>query len=503
MCSAKRILTQNFSNTLEHLDNVYNVQAVDKNFLTYDGTIRKWKAQNMEDLSIYDKGTFNLDFSCAIWNVSPVTITVTYYKSGNVIHLIIPAIQNLIKTDASILHDYITSTNLPTALIPYGTNPIIHIGTGINLDIHTKVIAIIATKIYIFNDDYTKDFTNNALVGGTYSGPDEINVSYVVKDSTLTPSWTISTPTFTPAASSTKYSTQNSLVRVNSSTSGLEEFSDCLVTTPAANQLNLQIGTKNVLFSSDCTINQNLSTASGVNFLSFRINSGLVMNDISNSTSLGISSDKLCTQYAIKNYVDGKISSSTNNAICRFNSTSYLQGSGVFIDDSNNITGVANITPTTLTLTNSITGISTDTTLASDSDSLLSTQHAIKTYVDNSIGSASSSFTITLAGIWASTHVATIYYSKVVNSVVFSIVSCTATANTAAVITSTEACPASLRPANQQTMIVRIQDNLAVSCGEFVLTSAGFLTITLIGGQSFSGAGVSGILQTSISYLLN
>jgi hypothetical protein len=81
---------------------------------------------------------------------------------------------------------------------------------------------------------------------------------------------------------------------------------------------------------------------------------------------------------------------STDNAVARFDSTTgkLIQNSGVIIDDSDNVTGIENLTGVSTlgcSVGTTVTEFSTDGTLAGDSDDVISTEKAVKTYVDAAI----------------------------------------------------------------------------------------------------------------------
>lgn len=103
-------------------------------------------------------------------------------------------------------------------------------------------------------------------------------------------------------------------------------------------------------------------------------------------TLVGDSDTALPTEQAVKTYVDNKISgsiaSSVDNALTRYDGTDGLQGSGILIDDSDNISGVESLI---FNLGTSVNEFSIDGTLAGDSDLAVPTEKAVKTYVDNKI----------------------------------------------------------------------------------------------------------------------
>lgn len=83
-------------------------------------------------------------------------------------------------------------------------------------------------------------------------------------------------------------------------------------------------------------------------FSSLRVASGTTISNFSTNTSLGTSDNAVSTQNAVKTYVDSKISgsiaTSSDNRITRYDGTDNLQGTGITIDDSDNITGISTLT---------------------------------------------------------------------------------------------------------------------------------------------------------------
>ena len=94
-----------------------------------------------------------------------------------------------------------------------------------------------------------------------------------------------------------------------------------------------------------------LSNTGSGRFADLRLDSALttIINEFSKDGTLAGNSDTaLPTEKAVKTYVDNKISgsiaASSDNRMARYNGTGGIQGTGITIDDSNNITGVNNLT---------------------------------------------------------------------------------------------------------------------------------------------------------------
>ena len=123
---------------------------------------------------------------------------------------------------------------------------------------------------------------------------------------------------------------------------------------------------------------------------------GATIDEFSTDVTLAGDSDTAVpTEKAVKAYVDantGQVAPGTDEAVVRYDGTSEVQASGVFIDDLNNVTGVNNLDATTVTcadlslaLGSQVNEFSIDGTLAGDSDTAVPTEQAVKTYVDNAI----------------------------------------------------------------------------------------------------------------------
>lgn len=84
------------------------------------------------------------------------------------------------------------------------------------------------------------------------------------------------------------------------------------------------------------------------NVASFQFQSGVQISEISDSTSLGTSDAIVSTQNAVKAYVDsqvgGAVPAGTDESVVRYNGTSSVHESLLFIDDSGNVTGVNDLT---------------------------------------------------------------------------------------------------------------------------------------------------------------
>lgn len=139
------------------------------------------------------------------------------------------------------------------------------------------------------------------------------------------------------------------------------------------------------------------------------LTTGATVDEISTDTTLAGDSDTaIPTERAVKAYVDASAggggdvtgpAGATDNALPRFDTATgkLIQDSGVIVDDSDNMTGVAAFTATglitggSLTLTSgaTINELSTDGTLVGDSDTAVPTEQAVKTYVDTEVSGIS------------------------------------------------------------------------------------------------------------------
>jgi len=76
----------------------------------------------------------------------------------------------------------------------------------------------------------------------------------------------------------------------------------------------------------------------------------VAIDKFSNNQNLGASDTAVPTQNAVKLYVDNKISgsiiASTDNALARYDGTDGIQGSGIIVDDLNNISDINNLDAT-------------------------------------------------------------------------------------------------------------------------------------------------------------
>jgi len=174
---------------------------------------------------------------------------------------------------------------------------------------------------------------------------------------------------------------------------------EILAASGAADFVTLDVSGASSLASLDVSGAASINTlgVSGLSTLaSLLLASGATINEFSIDGTLGGDSDlAVPTEKAVKTYVDaqigGTVPAGVDEAIVRYDGINSVQDSGIFIDDSNNITGINNvdatgITSLLLTLGSTINEFSIDGTLGGDSDLAVPTEKAVKTYVDAKIG---------------------------------------------------------------------------------------------------------------------
>lgn len=143
-------------------------------------------------------------------------------------------------------------------------------------------------------------------------------------------------------------------------------------------------------------------------FTTLQLPAGATIDEFSTDTTLGGDSDTaLPTEHAVKTYIDSALSSISADKISEGDSFVEVMDDGtssayvnfvvdssqrMFLTDSQLLVNVAS-TLTTLTLAAGATigEFSTDITLGGDSDLVVPTEHAVKTYVDNTISVISTS----------------------------------------------------------------------------------------------------------------
>jgi hypothetical protein len=190
-----------------------------------------------------------------------------------------------------------------------------------------------------------------------------------------------------------------------------------------------------------------------------------------------------------------------DNTIVRWDGTSgrSTQGSGIIIDDSNNMSAVASMV-FSASGGATITKFSTDGTLASNSDSFAPTEKAVKTYVDNRFSSGT--HTTNWSGIWSTAQSGNIKYTTAPGSVTLTLPDLTVSATTSGVIVNDTPLSIGLRPigSNRRKNIIII-DAEQKKTGMIIIATNGVITIsTDVSGSNFTGTGMSGFYSSDFTY---
>lgn len=272
-----------------------------------------------------------------------------------------------------------------------------------------------------------------------------------------------------------------------------------------------------------CKGTQDVSTTSDVQFNTVNITGKLTVGGLIDPTGLQLdpvaanpgnahtlwidSGDSNKMKKAAATVVLGP-TTSVDNTIPKFDSTdgNVLQTTGVTVDDSNNITGVALITPTSISLTNTINEFSTDGTLGGNSDSAVPTEKAVKTYVDGEVlGISSGTHVTSWSGNWADAQPGSITYYAVDKIVSIRIPTVLAAGNgsTSTYIENTVALPAAIRPNDQYNFVIGGTDNnVKVFAYGYINHATGLIRIWKdVGGSNWTATSSQhGIDQFQLTY---
>jgi len=394
--------TQDFSSTIEKLDNVYEQKSVNNHILTFDSAIQQWKGKNLEDYGEYDHGSEILTFSSNVWATASYNIMVYWIRNGNLLTLLIP--MQIHPTKVPIFTGNIFC-NIGAFYRPQKYEQYF-VRQGINVGFPTNAIVTInSTQIKIYNNSLGQPFSSLA---GANSGFYNICISYMIADSTslsiILPSFTNNPLIVDPVIADTLYINSHSIVYTDETKTNFVE-SPNILTNPAANSFQITNGSVDFLVNSDCEINQQLNTSASPSF------SGLNVNTINERTlNNGINIENLLLKDgALKltsqadpslvypyiysftgdilrcgpnNIILGS-TSSIDNSIPRYDGLlSKIKGSSILIDDLNNITGVNSLQINATTIIN---GFLDEDDFHSDDNQKCPTQQSTKYYIDNKL----------------------------------------------------------------------------------------------------------------------
>lgn len=322
-------------------NNVRVVDVQDKELLIYDDVTRLWCNGNLEDMGEYSTGEEVMTFSCACWATPSYNVTTKWYKNGNQVTLVVP--EQIHATTPGLTTGHIFVAAMPAALNPQKLAPCWPIKC-INQATDINGCVLVASSMRIFNGGVGQPFSS---IGGAVCGFRTFAITYIVASALVLPSEPADPVVDPVVVVAAPYTTADSLIRVNTAKTSLEEV-DCQVTLPAANQFKLTSGTTDLTVTADCIINQNLSTTSTPTFASLTLGATTTVSSILDEDAMTTNSaTALATQQSIKAYVDSKVggavATSVDERMARYDGTNGIQGSGITISDADAISGAASI----------------------------------------------------------------------------------------------------------------------------------------------------------------
>jgi len=264
------------------------------------------------------------------------------------------------------------------------------------------------TATYVTNIDETTDLPNSQPLSALATGIMRVTTATGIIDSLAIPLSATLGGTGIANASGSTVTLDGALSTVGAFTAAFTMTGNTAVTFPTSGTLSTTVGT---VTSVSGTTNEIDSTGGATPVLSLsataiapgtlavttslNINSTIDVVGVIDDDSMATATDtNISTAEAMKAYVDAQISgsgdvvgpaSATDNALARFDTTTgkLLQNSIVIVDDAGAVTGLTSLD---IAGTVAVVAVIDDDTMATATDTNLSTSEAIKAYVDSGAG---------------------------------------------------------------------------------------------------------------------